>query len=280
MDVQKNDLAVCIVKTKTAIKINKNAFEELYKKYNRKEFISPDPLQFLWEYSDRSDREIVGLVASALAYGRVAQILKSIESILKFIGKPSLFVKNVSLTDMRKIFKTFKHRFNTGDDIAGMLFNSGKAIEKHGSLEDCFFYALKRANYQMIPAMALFVKELSLHKSVCRHNLLPSPSRGSACKRLNLFLRWMVRNDKVDPGVWRKIPASMLIIPLDTHMDNICRTLGITRRKQANMKTAIEITDFFKDINAEDPVKYDFSLTRLGIIDRSEFREFLKKWRI
>jgi uncharacterized protein (TIGR02757 family) len=90
----------------------------------------------------------------------------------------------------------------------------------------------------------------------------------------------MVRKDKVDPGVWRKVPVSMLIIPLDTHMDNICRTLGITGRKQANMKTAMEITGFFGKINPEDPVKYDFSLTRLGIIDRKEFGKFIEKWRV
>ena len=268
------------MKPKTAIKINKKALEELYGKYNRPEFISPDPLQFLWKYKDRQDREIVGLISSSLAYGRVAQILKSVASILERIGRPSLFVKNSSLTEMKKTFQDFKHRFTTGDDIAGMLFNAGKAVQKHGSLENCFVDALNHSNRQMLSAMASFVKELRLDGFVYAQNLLPCPSRGSACKRLNLFLRWMVRKDKVDPGVWRKVQVSMLIIPLDTHMDNICRTLGITGRKQANMKTAMEITGFFGKINPEDPVKYDFSLTRLGIIDRKEFGKFIEKWRV
>lgn len=265
---------------KKAIKINKDVFEKLYDKYNRPEFISPDPLQFLWYYNDSTDREIVGLIASSLAYGRVAQILKSVSSILGRIQKPSIFVKNSSLKDMKKAFKDFKHRFTTGDDIAGMLFNTGKAIKKHGSLEQCFVDALNRSKQNMLNAMALFVKELRLDDFAYARNLLPCPSRGSACKRLNLFLRWMVRNDKVDPGIWRKIPASLLIIPLDTHMDNICRTLGITGRKQANMKTAIEITEYFRQINPEDPVKYDFSLTRLGIVDRREYNKFIERWRV
>ncbi|MFC1474950.1 TIGR02757 family protein, partial [bacterium] len=96
--------------------------------------------------------------------------------------------------------------------------------------------------------------------------LTPAPRRGSACKRMNLFLRWMVRRDDVDPGPWTDVPASKLVVPLDTHMHRISSGMGLTSRKQADLKTAIEITDAFRAISPEDPVRYDFALTRLGIL--------------
>ena len=106
------------------------------------------------------------------------------------------------------------------------------------------------------------------------------PSAGSACKRLNLYLKWMIRNDQVDPGCWKKIPPSKLVMPLDTHIFRICSNLGITKRKSADMKTALEITSFFRSINPEDPIKYDFALTRPGIWNGripDECREILKE---
>jgi len=106
-------------------------------------------------------------------------------------------------------------------------------------------------------------------------HLLPLPRLGSACKRLNLFLRWMIRKDDVDPGGWENIPLSKLIIPLDTHMHKIGILTGLTSRKQANMRTAFEITDGFKKLVPEDPVKYDFSLTRIGIRGDANFEEIL-----
>ena len=279
--MQKNDLRLSrILKTKRTPKITKEPLEKLYDTYNRREYISPDPLQFLWDYKESGDREIVGLIASSLAYGRVAQILKSVSAVLGRIGKPSSFVKKTSLPDMRKAFSGFRHRFSTGNDIAGMLFSAQNALNKYGSLESCFIAGMNNAHGEMLSSMASFVKELRLDCCIYAGNLLPCPSRGSACKKLNLFLRWMVRKDKVDPGVWTNVPASMLIIPLDTHMDNICRTLGITRRKQANLKTAVEITNFFRQMNPDDPVKYDFALTRLGIINTGELQNFLDRWRV
>ncbi|MCD6487215.1 MAG: TIGR02757 family protein, partial [Syntrophobacterales bacterium] len=110
------------------------------------------------------------------------------------------------------------------------------------------------------------------------NSLLPSPAKGSACKRLNLFLRWMVRHDDVDPGGWDDISSSKLIIPLDTHMHRICLALGITKRKQADMKTALEITRSFQVMAPHDPVRYDFALTRLGIRKDTDITSFLYKF--
>ena len=110
-----------------------------------------------------------------------------------------------------------------------------------------------------------FVKRLNAFTSGKRKHVLACPDKGSACKRLNLFLRWMVREDNVDPGGWNQVPASMLIIPLDTHMHRIGHSFQLTSRKQADMRTALEITKAFREMSPQDPVRYDFSLTRLGI---------------
>ena len=258
--------------------IGREAFEDLYREFNRREFVSPDPLQFLYDYQDPFDREIVGLIASSLAYGRVAQILKSVSRVLERMPGPYGFIMNTGRKGLRDALAGFKHRFTTGDDVAEMLYGIKTAIERHGTLQECFMSGFKSNDTTILPALERFVQELTRPVRSGGSYLLPCPSKGSACKRMNLFLRWMVRNDEVDPGGWRKVPRSALVIPLDTHMDNICRKLGITSRKQANMKTALEITEFFRGICPEDPVKYDFALTRLGILSHTDLPGFIAKW--
>ena len=260
--------------------ISRDILEKLYREYNRRELVSPDPIQYLWDYNDPLDREIVGLISSSLAYGRVAQILNSVSSVIERMPRPSVFLKRATAKSLRHTFDGFKHRFTTGDDLALMLYGAKRAIERHGSLQGHFLMGYNENDGTILPALESFVKGLLIDEDTGMSYLLPLPSRGSACKRLNLFLRWMVREDDVDPGGWSGVPASKLVVPLDTHMDNICRTLGITGRKQANMKTTIEITDFFREMNPEDPVKYDFALTRLGILEHTDLSSFLEKWRI
>jgi len=259
--------------------ISKETLDELYERYNRREFVHPDPLEFLYNYKDVRDREIVGLVASSLAYGRVAQILKSVSSVFEHMPFPSRFLRHASRESLLKIFEGFKHRFTTGEDLAMMLFGIKRVIERYGSLHACFTAYLTDDHDTILPALSGFVKELTVESNGRRNSLLPSPATGSACKRLNLFLRWMVRQDEVDPGGWDNIPASMLIIPLDTHMYRICRALKLTERKQADMRAATEITATFRTIVSEDPVKYDFALTRLGIRKDTDLDAFLKQWK-
>lgn len=245
--------------------INKRSFESLYGKYNHRRFVHPDPLEFLYDYKDVRDREIVALIASSLAYGRVRQILKSVSRVLKVMGaSPSAYLKKSNDNEIRKAFKGFKHRFTTGDDISCLLIGMRSAIEGHGSLENCFLFGLKDKDCTVLEALTSFEKELS---SMSCLNLIPSAEKKSACKRLNLFLRWMVRKDAVDPGGWKTVPPSKLIVPLDTHMHRLARELGFTKRKQANLRTALEITEAFRKIEPGDPVKYDFALTRFGIHD-------------
>lgn len=259
-------------------KISKKNLDRLYCQLNRREYVSPDPLQFLYNYSEAVDREIVGLIASSLAYGRVAQILKSVEKVLNLVQNPLNFIENNDFKSMKKVFKDFKHRFTTGDEIASMLFAAKGAVESFGSLEGCFCDGFSDSATDIAPAMTKFVDNMNKLAGKPLGYLLPSPASGSACKRLNLFARWMVRRDEVDPGFWSRIPASKLIIPLDTHMYKICFSIGFTSRKSADFKTAAEITASFREFSSEDPVKYDFSLTRLGIRSDMDPSSFISKF--
>ena len=252
--------------------MDRDILEDLYGKLNRREFVHPDPLEFLYNYDDPEDREVVGLIASTLAYGRVKQILKSVDNALGRMGpRPSSFVSDSSPDSLRVAFDGFKHRFTTGEDLCRMLDGVREVTAVHGSLGTFFATLVAPEDETVLPALTSFVGaiadapcESSGEDGACP---LSAPERGSACKRLHLFLRWMVRSDDVDPGGWDSVPASKLIVPLDTHMHRLSLLLGLTGRKQANGRTALEITEAFRTLSPDDPVRYDFALTRLGIRD-------------
>jgi uncharacterized protein (TIGR02757 family) len=246
----------------------KDSLEQLYTLYNRREFVHPDPLEFVLQYDDPLDREVVAMVASSLAYGRVRQILKSVSQVLGLMGEsPSRFIMEGSLEGIQRVFKDFRHRFTDGNQLATLLYGMKRLIIRYGSLESCFYANRKYNDGNILPSLTVFVDEINAEAPGDMRMLLPSPRRGSACKRLNLFLRWMVRSDEVDPGGWRGVGPDQLIVPLDTHMHRIGLQGGLTRRKQADMCTALEMTQAFRKIAPEDPVRYDFALTRLGIRD-------------
>ena len=252
----------------------KEKINKLYNKYNKQKYIHPDPLEFLYYFDDIKDREIIALIASSLAYGRVKQILKSISIILNIIGeKPYLFLMHSNYKSLNIAFNGFIHRFTKGNNISDLLWNIKIIIDKFGSLNNCFLCGMKKYDNNMISAIIYFSEHLINNKNI--GHLIAQPQKGSACKRMNLFLRWMNRKDDVDPGCWNNVPLSDLIIPLDTHMHKIGLGLGFTKRKQANMKTAIEITSCFKNLEPKDPVKYDFALTRLGIRNDLDINNFL-----
>ncbi len=256
--------------------ITKKKLDRLYDFYNHREFVHPDPLEFLYAYPDPLQTELVGLIASSLAYGRVSQILKSVSFILgKMNPSPRSFLLNSSLKDLLDCFSGFRHRFTTGEEMAHMLLAAKHVIEQHGSLYACFMAGYNN-DETLLPALSAFVNELKNAAAITKNSLLPSPDTGSACKRLNLFLRWMVRKDRVDPGAWRGIPRSGLIIPLDVHMHKVGVELGMTCRKNADILTAIEITRAFRKIAPEDPVRYDFALTRLGIRKDADLKSFFR----
>ena len=166
-----------------SLTVNKTRLDELYAEYNRFEYVHPDPLEFLHNYDDPRDREIVGLVASSLAYGRVAQILKSVSAVLERMPSPSAFLKSASRISIEKAVSGFKHRFTTGADMVSMLYGAKHAIEAHGSLHACFVRHLNRDDDTVLPALTGFVDELVSTTRPRTRPLLPSPRRGSTWRR-------------------------------------------------------------------------------------------------
>ncbi|MDP6637489.1 MAG: TIGR02757 family protein [Phycisphaerae bacterium] len=248
----------------------------LYRDVNHRRYVHPDPLEFLYRYADHADREIAALLASSLAYGRVAQILKSVSNAMERIGpKPAEYLAENTPGAIRRAMRGFKHRFSTGDDVAAMLIGARSVIAKHGSLGACFARGVSGDDETVLEAMKAFVGEITDAAGADCGHLLPDPARGSACKRLCLMLRWLVRKDRVDPGGWTAVPASKLLIPLDTHMHKIAAGLGATKRKAADMRTVVEVTEAFRRVAPKDPVRYDFALTRLGIRNDMDVGEFL-----
>ena len=258
----------------------RDILEKLYKRYNRRELISPDPLQFLYRYSDPADIEITAFLASALAYGRVQQIEKSLDNLLGRMGdSPSEFVINFD-KDKRRTLKDFKHRFTTGNDISDLLTLLRTIISRCGSIEQYFALGYNPGDNNIIPALSKFCNSLlDIHAAGGKGQptrglkyLLVSPAGGSACKRLNLFLRWMVRDDDVDAGLWKSIDKAKLIVPIDVHMGRLCKILGLYDRKTVSLSAAAEITESFAEIEPADPVKYDFALSRIGILENCNGR--------
>lgn len=186
---------------------------------------------------------------------------------------PFQFLLHSSWASFRKTFSGFTHRFATGEDLAALLAATGRVIRRYGSLQAAFLEGCSEKDETVLPALTHFAGLVIKASPAAPGHLLPHPDRGSACKRLNLFLRWMVRKDAVDPGGWSQIPMSRLIIPLDAHMHRFGLRMAFTRSNQANMKTALEITKGFKTIVPEDPVRYDFMLTRLGVWGKTHLLE-------
>ncbi len=256
----------------------KDVLERLYYKYNRPDFIKSDPLQFVYQYSSRADMEIAALLAAMLAYGRVQQIQKSLTNLLGRMGhSPFEFVRNFD-EHKRGELGSFKHRFTTGDHLSDLLELLKKVLNPYGSLQDFFAQCYNPGDKNVIPALSKFCDSL-LDMYAKTYNgstprglsyLLPRPAAGSACKRLNLFLRWMVREDDVDTGLWSSIDKAKLIVPIDVHMGRLCRILGLYDQKTVSLASALKITQTFAEIEPADPVKYDFALSRIGIIENCD----------
>jgi len=253
---------------------DKDILEKCYSVYNRKDAIPPDPLETVYNYKTARDQEIAGFIAAVFAYGRVTQILSSLADLSKRTGDLYEFVTKVSEKEKITRLKGWKHRFADGKDCARLFMGLSRILEMHGSLENTFCDGFKPEDTTVYPALCVFYQKLARAGGLAGNHILPDPAKGSACKRFHLFLRWMVRKDNVDPGVWKTIPASRLIVPLDVHMHRVCRELGATARKQADLAAALEATEFFRRISPEDPVKYDFCLTRAGIWGNNQRADF------
>jgi uncharacterized protein (TIGR02757 family) len=249
----------------------------LYERYHRPEFIHPDPLELVLRYNEPAEREIAGFLAAAFAIGRVACILQTVEYLLEKLPRPLYVIEDIPRRELEGLFPDFRYRFYGKDDLVDLLSSVGRCLRRHGSLKACFCSFTRASDETVLPALSLFVEEL--RKGIGSLPMLSSPENGSACKRSLLFLRWMVRKDAIDPGGWDEVLRSSLVIPVDTHMLKAAQAFGLTERRQADLKAALEITEALKRIDPEDPVRFDFSLTRPGIHPRlSEEDEFREGW--
>src|ERR1700722_309704 len=259
--------------------------------YNHPGFITNDPVSIPHLFSKRQDVEIMGLWAAVLAWGQRVTIINKCHELIKLMdGAPYDFIMNHEETDLKKLLN-FKHRTFNDVDTLYFISSFGNHYSKYKSLESaftmregCHAQALEACGQR--PTHALREPQGDTHRTVenslnaCRNYFfsfpdhphrtkkhISSPSQKSTCKRLNMFLRWMVRKDDcgVDFGIWNQIKPSDLIIPCDLHVDRVSRKLNLITRKQTDWQTAVELTERLREFDPVDPVKYDFALFALGI---------------
>ena len=242
--------------------------------------MSSDPIVFLSRYESDEDREVVGWIASAFAYGRVETIQDNVGRILEPLGShPARALDRIG--DFREFAREsltgFRHRFHGARDAALLLFVIACARSKAGSVRRFFEEAFRSEERDIGGLLSRVVARIAAFdfRPILGRRRIPSgsptqfffpdPTRGSACKRWNLYLRWMVRRDRLDYGLWSGIPTDRLVMPTDTHIHLVSRRLGLTRRKSADWKTAREITDRLARFDPADPVRFDYALCRVGI---------------
>jgi uncharacterized protein (TIGR02757 family) len=255
----------------------RSRLEQLYADYNRED-AATDPIQIVRRYAEPADQEIVGFCAAALAFGRVGGVINTVETLACILGPaPAQFVSRFDPAAPHPELRAMVHRWTRGVDIAALLWILRQMLERSGSIEGFFREGYRDAAVDVGEALdsfsqralALDVREvygrMPARAGVCY--FFPRPSAGSGCKRLNLFLRWMVRHDGVDLGAWRTIPAAKLIVPLDTHVIRLGRCLQLTRYTSPGWRMAVEITAALRAIDPVDPVRFDFSLCHVGMMN-------------
>jgi len=236
--------------------------------YNRPSFIERDPVSIPHRFSRRQDIEIMGFWAAVLAWGQRPVILKKAAELVELMdGSPYDFVRNHEESDLKR-FLAFKHRTFNATDALYFLHFFRQYFQQHDSLEDAFLIAENTAT-TVEPNLIAF------HDRFCCDPFFPTrtrkhvatPARNSSCKRLLMFLRWMVRQDNngVDFGLWTKLQPSQLVIPIDVHVNRVARSLGMLNRPQTDWKAALELTETLRQFDPTDPVRYDFALFGLGV---------------
>ncbi|MBI4824365.1 MAG: TIGR02757 family protein [Nitrospirae bacterium] len=245
----------------------KARLDSLYKSFDFAHAIKEDPVHFPHRYRQDKDIEVSGFIASSFAYGNIRLFMPVIEKILNVMGKhPYEFLVNFSIQKHACLFQGIRYRFQKTEDIIAFLYVISVMLKRYGSIYKLF----KRFYRDEDPDIgsALLGMMADIRSSVNGGNVLsrgflqlfPSPSGGSAFKRANLFLRWMVRDRDIDFGIWKGIPKNKLIIPLDTHIARLGSHIGLTTRTTNDWKMAVEISSALKKIDPEDPLKYDFVL--------------------
>jgi len=261
----------------------KHHLDSFLDNFPRDRHLTSDPVQFVHRYDDVRDREIVGFIASAFAYGNVKIVLRTVDKALSYLGPRPVQV--ISAFHPHQHFRRlhgFYHRFNTSRDLAVLFWILRRALEDYGSLEAALASRVRGPEPPPEPKIGAAIDAFSqlmlgygheqfyprgeLNRRIAIRFLFPAPSQGSACKRMNLFLRWMVRpEDGIDCGLWTRIAPGELVIPLDTHIARISRYIGLTGLMSPGWSMAVDITNSLKKLNSEDPLRYDFALCHLGI---------------
>lgn len=251
----------------------KTALDALYNAYDYENELQNDPLVCVHRFHDAKDIEIAGLLCSALAYGRVSLFLPKLNALLAHMceGDGTLrgYIDRYKRDQIPPFLTTFKYRMSTGYHLHRLFGRLHTLLQEYGTIEGIFQAGFDLAHDDIGPALHAFIQKLYAgstppDRGFC--HLLPDPKKGSACKRLNLYLRWMIRSQKgLDLGIWCKIPPTHLVMPLDVHSMRMAYNLGLTQRKSANWKTALEVTQNLKAFDAQDPVKYDFALCHMAM---------------
>ena len=249
----------------------KRKLEYHYKKFDASQ-IYPDPLIFPHRFAKESDIEISAFISSIFAYGNVTQILNSLERVHTLFGEsPTEYFANFNPKDHKVFFKEFKHRFYTGEDVKHLFKIIKYLIEEYESIKHLFLLYHFDHEKNIKNSLTSFSQNLiEISERLGRGTrgikfMFPDPQSGSACKRMNLFLRWMVRKDELDFGIWKAVRKDQLVIPVDTHIARISRDLGLTKRKNVSWQMAEEITEKLKKFDSKDPIKYDFAICHIGI---------------
>jgi uncharacterized protein (TIGR02757 family) len=233
--------------------------------------IEPDPLQLVLRYTDPLDQEVAGLIAAAFAYGRAETIVANIGVVLtRMAPSPYRYLQTFDPREATRRFAGFAHRFHKTADLVLFLASLAAVIRAHGSLGALFRTCYDSSDADVAPTLVRFVtaiREAAGPPTPALQYLLTSPEDGSACKRMNLYLRWMVRRTAPDRALWTFVDPSRLVMPVDTHIHRIATFLGLNDRKSADWKAARQLTDRLARFDASDPVRYDFALCRLGILD-------------
>lgn len=256
----------------------KKILDELYQTYQL-DYLSTDPLEIVRQYKNPEDQEIVGFIAAAMAFGRVELIKKGIYDILQKMGpSPYQFMLNFEPHIHGKLFDNIIYRFYSPRDIKLLIWWTAQMIEKKGSIKNFFLEKYDEKDENIGHSLSRFVRAILSLQTQPFYPTIPKKGHGirffladpgdkSACKRLNLFLRWMVRRDRLDLGIFQEVSPSKLIIPLDTHVARISQRIGLTNRTTPNWSMAVEFTNALKELDSDDPIKYDFALCRVGMLN-------------
>ncbi len=235
--------------------------------YNSIDFIENDPIQIPHRYSLKQDIEIAGFLSATIAWGNRKSIIKSADKMMDFMGNsPYDFVLNCTLSDFEKLENKAVHRTFSSEDFQFFLMALQRIYKYHQSLEDLFLIQERETNFYhaLERFRTSFFADSPEHRS---RKHVSSTYKNSACKRLMMYLRWMVRKDNkgVDFGIWNRIDSKYLSVPLDVHTANISRKLNLVQRKQNDWKTVEELDSKLRKMDAQDPAKYDFALFGLGV---------------